>query len=323
MSIPLYLITGFLGSGKTTLLKRMINQINRDSTLSETPSRIGIIENEFGEVGVDGKLIGKNSVKMTEIDNGSIFCSCRSEEFMRALQKLSHYDFRFMFVESSGISDPSPIKNNVKVVNTLVDSKYDYKGTICVIDASTFLDMVEMLESLVRQVKHADVILLNKVDLVHETDLVPIQEKIAEIRNNDLPHIIETEYCDVDLKHILRALTKSSEIKPEKGTNTPQNQPLKLTLSTSRVLSGKDLEHFFSHFAANTFRIKGFARLESGLTYVDGVGAEIKFEPFEDDYLETEKPTQIVVILNRGDPLGNVILEAWNDHFDSNEKHAH
>ena len=90
----LYVITGFLGAGKTTLLLKLLEHLKG--------SRVGIIQNEFGKLGIDGVILKNDDIHMVEINRGSIFCSCLKLSFVSALSEMTQHDFDYLFVESSG-----------------------------------------------------------------------------------------------------------------------------------------------------------------------------------------------------------------------------
>ena len=91
----LYVITGFLGAGKTTLLLKLLEHLKG--------SRVGIIQNEFGKLGIDGVILKNDDIHMVEINRGSIFCSCLKLSFVSALSEMTQHDFDYLFVESSGL----------------------------------------------------------------------------------------------------------------------------------------------------------------------------------------------------------------------------
>ena len=94
----LYVLTGFLGSGKTTVLLKLLEILKGH--------RIGIIQNEFGKLGIDGTILRNDEIQMVEINRGSIFCSCLKLNFVQALAEMAAQDFEYLFVESSGWGDP-------------------------------------------------------------------------------------------------------------------------------------------------------------------------------------------------------------------------
>ena len=97
--IKLILLTGFLGTGKTTLLKQLLSEFKDE--------KIGVIVNEFGQINIDGTLVEKEGVKMTELTNGSIFCACIKDNFVNSLIALSKEDISYFFIEASGLADPA------------------------------------------------------------------------------------------------------------------------------------------------------------------------------------------------------------------------
>src|SRR5699024_4719275 len=105
--------------------------------------KIGIIQNEFGKLSVDGELINKNGIEMTEISRGSIFCSCLKLSFVEALAEMGKMDLEYVFVESSGLADPSNIEEILESVKELAGDVYDFKAAICLIDAVNFLEQLK------------------------------------------------------------------------------------------------------------------------------------------------------------------------------------
>lgn len=102
----LYLITGFLGAGKTIFLKQFMKQFSSE--------RMHIIVNEFGKEGIDGELLSELGIALDEINNGSIFCSCRLDKFENVLQQVLQEKPDVIIVEASGLSDPTNVK---KILN--------------------------------------------------------------------------------------------------------------------------------------------------------------------------------------------------------------
>ena len=126
----LYVLTGFLGAGKTSLLLHLLNNLEG--------RKIGIIQNEFGKLSIDGELVNRSGIEMVEISLGSIFCSCLKPHFTLALAQMGKMDLEYVFVESSGLADPSNIEEILQEVSTLSGDVYDFKGAICLIDAVNF-----------------------------------------------------------------------------------------------------------------------------------------------------------------------------------------
>lgn len=129
--IKLYVLTGFLGAGKTTLLLHLLEHFG--------DKKIGVIQNEFGRLGVDGPRLRQDGIEMVEINRGSIFCSCLKLSFVQALAELGKRDLDLLFVESSGLSDPSNIHEILNAVAELGVESLNFCGVICLIDAVNFL----------------------------------------------------------------------------------------------------------------------------------------------------------------------------------------
>ena len=98
----LFVLTGFLGAGKTTFLKRIL--------CNWEGKKIGVIQNDLGKVNIDGELIEKDGLELREISQGSIYCSCRKLDFVKALAELAQRELQYVLVESSGIGDPSNVE---------------------------------------------------------------------------------------------------------------------------------------------------------------------------------------------------------------------
>jgi len=137
--ILVYLIAGFLGAGKTTLLGNLLEL--------STDKKIGVIVNEFGKMGIDGTLIKKDGLELIEISNGSIFCSCLQGSFMEGLVALSNMPIEYLFIESSGLSDPSGMEKILYDIQPATARVYDYKGALCIVDATNFIELSETLQA--------------------------------------------------------------------------------------------------------------------------------------------------------------------------------
>jgi len=170
--INLYVLTGFLGSGKTTVLLRLLDVLKGN--------KVGVIQNEFGKLGIDGTILKRDNIEMVEINRGSIFCSCLKISFAQALAEMSKQDLEYVFVESSGLADPSNIEEILKGVKVLSpETTYDLKGVLCLIDGMNFREQLEDLETVNRQLKHCHMAIINKVDLIEEEELKNV---IKEVR---------------------------------------------------------------------------------------------------------------------------------------------
>ena len=169
----LYLITGFLGAGKTTFLKQFMKQFSSE--------RMHIIVNEFGKEGIDGELLSELGIALDEINNGSIFCSCRLDKFENVLQQVLQEKPDVIIVEASGLSDPTNVK---KILNQR--EKFpglEYMGCVCLLDARQFPKVYETAVVVKKQIQVSDLLLLNNV----KTEEIEQIQKILKAHRPDLP----------------------------------------------------------------------------------------------------------------------------------------
>lgn len=188
------ILTGFLGAGKTTLLNHIL--MNNEHNL-----RIAIIENEFGEVGVDDALVIETEEEVFEMNNGCVCCTVRGD-LLRILDKLSKRDtvFDHILIETTGLADPAPVAQTF-FVDEAIKEHYELDAILTVVDAKHVLPHLreEKMEGVenetVEQVAFADKILLNKIDLVTQDEK---EEVIRELRKvNEFCEIFETEHAKV------------------------------------------------------------------------------------------------------------------------------
>jgi G3E family GTPase len=151
----LYLITGFLGAGKTTFLKNLLAQLSGH--------KLRVIVNEFGSEGIDGALLRGSGAVVEEIYSGSIFCSCRLDQFEETLKKVYLEAPELILVEPSGLSDPTQIEAVLKQTDGL--GGLSYMGGICLVDAVNFKKVLSTARVSRKQVMVSDLVLLNKADL--------------------------------------------------------------------------------------------------------------------------------------------------------------
>lgn len=153
--IPVTILTGFLGAGKTTLLNNIIRKYS--------DKRFAVIENEFGEIGIDGGLIVGNIENMYELSNGCICCNL-SDGLQKTLDNLltSRYRFDNLLIETTGIADPAGVIDNFVAYEEFL-RKFVIDSVICLADAVTYEESAEEQPEVHRQLAVADIIILNKI----------------------------------------------------------------------------------------------------------------------------------------------------------------
>jgi len=169
--IPVTIITGFLGAGKTTLLNRLIE---------ENPNKkFALIENEFGDIPIDQELVVNAKDGIFEMANGCICCSL-NVELGELLQKLvsDEYNFNHLIIETTGIAEPDGIAS--AFIGGKRSSKFVLDGTICLADAHDIIRNLDERGEAHKQVSFADVIVLNKADLVAENEMDKAKKAIRK-----------------------------------------------------------------------------------------------------------------------------------------------
>ena len=207
--IPVTVLTGFLGAGKTTLLNRI---------LSESHGRkLAVIENEFGEVGVDNQLVIQGEEELFEMNNGCICCSVRGD-LIRILGRLLKRKDRLdgILIETTGLANPAPVAQTFFTDEEMRRS-FRLDGIVTVVDARHAAAHLDSGDETVKQVAFADVILLNKTDLSSAAELDALEARIRGI--NAVAAVHRTRDCDVPLDKVLDIggfnLGRASELDPK------------------------------------------------------------------------------------------------------------
>lgn len=177
--IPVLTITGFLGAGKTTFLNRVL-----DAEIV-SGQKIAVIVNEFGTLGVDGRLIHDGDYEMFELNRGSVFCTCIRTDFLKTLSRICE-DIRpaKVIIEASGVAQPGDF--DFLMEEERMGDRFVMAGNICMVDAFNFLKLAAAMETPRRQLAAADAIVINKADLVSDGELAILREVVASI-NPDAP----------------------------------------------------------------------------------------------------------------------------------------
>lgn len=298
----LVLLTGFLGAGKTTFLNHLLTEY--------TGVKIGLVVNEFSSTGVDGALVRRDApgVTLQELSGGSIFCACIKGSFVDALIALAGQGLEYVFVEASGLADPSSIGAILEELKALTGTEYDYQGAVCLVDALYFPDYAQVLVALRRQVEYSRAVILNKTDLVEEPALAALEEEVRAINPGAV--IFRAVYAQVPLRALLDR-EAHLEAAPQESTNTAQSRPHTVTLATREAVPTEDLRRFVEGLGGVTYRIKGFCLTAEGTVNVSAVGGVCHMEPWPQAVEETE----LVIISSVGVRIVSEVLSAAKTCF--------
>jgi len=190
---PVTVLTGFLGSGKTTLMNRLLTE--------QHGQRIAVIENEYGEIGIDHELVINADEEIFEMNNGCICCTVRGDlirimgNLMKRRDKFDH-----ILIETTGLADPGPVVQTFFVDDDMKE-QLAINAVVTLVDAKHILHHIDDADEAKEQIAFADVILLNKCDLVTPAELDRLEARIKAM--NGVAKIHRTTNADIEIPKIL------------------------------------------------------------------------------------------------------------------------
>lgn len=280
--IPVQLVTGFLGAGKTTYMNRL---------LEATDERLLVIVNELGSVNIDEQLIVNMDQEQIELSNGCICCSIQSDLSKTFYQLASKDTFDRIVIETTGVADPAPIIQTI-YYDDYLRTRFKLTAILTVVDASQ-LDRELFIEG-IHQIAYADVILLNKIDLVDTATLEQAHERIKAL--NPTVRVIETVETvgDYDLTENTFQLSRIDEqlLGQLTAGHSSVSSLRAITLTTDIPLKRERVTQYvrevLMHYEDDVYRLKAIVRLdgESSKFVVQAtnqlMGATFANEPSDD-----------------------------------------
>src|SRR5882672_10471292 len=207
--IPVTVLTGYLGAGKTTLLNRILSEPHGQ--------RFAVIVNEFGEIGIDNELVVGADEEVFEMNNGCICCTVRGD-LIRIIEGLMRRKGKFdaIIVETTGLADPAPVAQTF-FVDENVGRRTKLDAVVTVADAKWLKERLKDAPEAKNQIAFADVILINKTDLVTDAELREVEARIRGI--NPYAKLHRTERAKIALDQVLGRnafdLDRILDIEPE------------------------------------------------------------------------------------------------------------
>lgn len=258
----IYLITGFLGAGKTTFLNHRLTQ---------TDSKVGVLMNEFGKISMDTIAVEKNGIDLLELKNGSIFCACLKDHFIKGLEQLVVMDLDEIYIESSGLADPSDMGKVMEVLKKNVgEGHFEFVATLCLVDGVFFKQELEKMVSVGRQIAHSHHIFISKTDLIDEEKQKEIVSMIKQINPEVGITPIQNGVVDFESLNL-----NYFHIEDEETTNREDNKPKNIVIKFKYEPDMEQLQSFLSHMSSHFFRIKGFVKMKAKWYKVDLVNENI------------------------------------------------
>jgi G3E family GTPase len=284
MRTPLTIISGPLGSGKTTLLRHLLATVSR---------KLAIIMNEFGEIAVDSKIIEGKSVRMAELAGGCVCCSLLGEFEAAVNEIIATVAPEDIILETTGVAEPGALVFDIE--ENLPQIRLD--GVICVEDADGLLKYPSLGHTARVQIESADLLLLNKVDLVSESALPPLEAKLRQL--NDTASILRVERGRVDAALLLGLGREKAVPKP---AHVHQLEFESFSYASGATFNRERFEAFAASLAPAIYRAKGFIQFPDGPQLFNYVAGRWDFEPF------AHEGTELVFIGKQVTPHREAIL---------------
>ena len=266
--VPVTLVTGPLGSGKTTLLRHI---------LATRRAKIAIVMNEFGDIAIDTKVIQGKNVQIAELGGGCVCCSLLGEFEAAVTEIIEKIAPEIIVVETTGLAEPEALVFNIQ--EALPQCRLD--GVVSVIDADMLVRFPELGHTTRLQIEGADILLLNKVDLVDAKQIEALEAKLREI--NPSATIVHTERCQID-PELLFGIGRETKVEPPQHEHQPEFESF--PFSSDKTFSRDCFERFAAALPANVIRAKGFVRFPDSAQLFNFVAGRWELEPFETDRTE-------------------------------------
>ena len=291
--IPALVVSGFLGSGKTTLVRRLLAAAQAEG------ARVAFISNELGELGIDQALLGGGQEAFVELAGGCVCCALNDALYDTLIALHERLDPDRVVVETSGVAVPHDVQ--ITFYQPPVKDWISEEAVVVVVNAEQVLEGRDLEGTFTEQIESADLVLLNKCDLV-PLDTIPLLIERVAAMNPGVP-VLPCTRGDVDPRLVLAATTGPRALGEHDHANHDHADHGHDAYATAELavpegLTIKEIEALIRPLDA--LRVKGFVRAAEGPMVVQGVGRRLEHQPL-DEPVDPSLYGRVVVITRRAD----------------------
>jgi len=265
MITPL-LICGFLGAGKTTLLSGLLNSKKLQN------KKVALLINDFGALPVDAALIPDGDHYVAKINKGNIFCVCVKTDLLKSFEYIvSKINPDYLLIEATGVAEPSDFCSLLQ--SDFLKENFGSCSTVSVVDALNFPKLSKILTALSVQVRVADYVIINKIDLVTPAIVSEIRDSVAEV--NSTAEIFESVNCKIDFDKIFDKKTNFIEKDSHNLCKAAPEYTETYEFRSNQNISKIEFYEFLNKFRNDILRAKGVVDFNGELLFVEVVNGVV------------------------------------------------